>query len=224
MLRRIYPLLDWVYRVIAAFFELFLLLVVRVFLILVGLPLVAIAIPFARPGLSLSDGRQILNLPRWAWLFGNDYDGLLGDKRLWWRDNCDALVFLGLRPLLRKFGMRLDPLRVDSWVACFWWSAIRNPVNNLRLVPGFFCPVSECVIRYIGDSVVEDRPGFSGWQFVSARRSGGRSRWYGFYLVYQWKPTRAFVVRLGYKIKPEHLGSDEPGKGMTFKVNPYKEI
>lgn len=215
---------DWLFRVWGACLELFLLLVVRVALILVGLPVVAIAIPFAQLGLSVSDGRTILNLPRWAWLFGNDYDGLLGDKRFWWRDNCDALVLFGLRPLLRRLGVALDPLPVDSWLACFWWAAIRNPVNNLRLVRGFNCPVSECVIRFLGASVVEDKPGYSGWQFVAARHAGGRSRWYGFYLVHQWNTSRAFVLRLGYKIKPEHEGSDEPGKGMTFKINPFKAI
>lgn len=215
---------GWLLAILFASLQWFALLVVRVVLILVGIPLVAVAIPFAVREQSVSDGRAILNLPRAVWLFGNDYDGLLGDKRLWWRDNCDALVLFGLRPLLRRLGVALDPLPVDSWLACFWWAAIRNPVNNLRLVPGFNCPVSECVIRFLGAAVVEDKPGYSGWQFVAARHAGGRSRWYGFYLVHQWNTSRAFVVRLGYKIKPEHEGTDEPGKGMTFKLNPAKAI
>lgn len=224
MLETIHRGAGWLLAILFASLQWLALLVVRVVLILVGLPIVAIAIPFARRRLSISDGRPILNLPRWAWLVANDYDGLLGDKRLWWRDNCDALVLFGLRPLLRRLGVALDPLPVDSWLACFWWAAIRNPVNNLRLVTGFNCPVSECVIRFLGDAVVEDKPSYSGWQFVAARHAGGRSRWYGFYLVHQWNQTRAFVLRLGYKIKPEHEGSDEPGKGMTFKVNPFKAI
>lgn len=56
-------------------------------LLILGLVVVAVAIPFRVPGVSVSDGRSIVNLPRWAWLFGNDYDGLLGDKRGWWAEN-----------------------------------------------------------------------------------------------------------------------------------------
>lgn len=214
----------WCLEIPLALLQWAVLLVVRVALILVGLPVVALAIPFAVPGLSVSDLRPIVNLPRWAWLFGNDYDGLDGDKRYWWADNCDAYVLFGLLPLLRRLGVPLDPLTKTHWLARWWWAAVRNPVNNLRLVPGFNCPVSECVIRFLGAAVVEDKPGYSGWQFVAARHAGGRSRWYGFYLVHQWNTSRAFVLRLGYKIKPEHEGSDEPGKGMTFKINPFKAI
>ena len=214
----------WCLDLLFALVQWAVLAVVRLVLLLVGLPLVAVAILFAVPGYSLSDGRRIVDLPRWAWLWGNAFDGLGGDKRLWWAANCDALVLFGLLPLLRRLGLPLAPLRVTSWLARWWWAAVRNPVNNLRLVPGFNCPVSECVIRFLGASVVEDKPGYSGWQFVAARHAGGRSRWYGFYLVHQWNTSRAFVLRLGYKIKPEHEGSDEPGKGMTFKINPFKAI
>lgn len=215
---------GWLLAILFASLQWLALLVVRVVLILVGLPVVAIALPFAVPGVSRSDGRPIWNLPGWAWLFGNDFDGLDGDKRRWWADNCDDLVLFGLLPLLRRLGFSVDWLDADSWLARWWWAAVRNPVNNLRLVPGFNCPISECLIRFLGASVVEDKPGYSGWQFVAARHAGGRSRWYGFYLVHQWNTSRAFVLRLGYKIKPEHEGSDEPGKGMTFKINPFKAI
>lgn len=184
------------------------LLLIRVALIILGLGVVALAIPFRIPGVSASDGRPIQNLPRWAWLFGNDYDGLLGDKRSWWAKNT-------------PFG-----LAVDSYLAMWLWAAFRNPVNNLRLVPGLSCPVSECTITYRGDYVVEDKPHLGGWQFVIATRLSSRrtSHWYGLYLVHEWSPTRAFVLRVGYKIKPDHAGKDEPPKGMTFKINPWKSI
>lgn len=182
------------------------LIALRVMLIVLGLPIVALAIPFRVHALSASDGRPVVNLPRWAWLWGNDFDGLLGDKRGWWADNT-------------PFG-----LPADSFLSMWWWAAIRNPVNNLRLVPGISCPVSECHIAYQGHYTVEDKPNLGGWQFVAARRIGGRSRWYGFYFVHEWSATRAFVIRIGYKIKPSHQGSDEPAKGVTFKLNPWKEI
>lgn len=180
------------------------LLAVRLLLILLGFFVVAAAIPFRKLQRSKSDGRSIINLPRWAWLWGNDYDGLLGDKRGWWVDNT-------------PFGWR-----VNSFAAMWWWAAVRNPVNNLRLVAGISCPVSECSISYAGDRTVEDKPGRGGWQFVIAERR--TSVWYGFYLVHEWSATRAFVIRVGYKIKPSHAGSSEPPKGVTFKLNPWKEI
>lgn len=182
------------------------LIVVRVILIVLGFAVVAAAIPFRVLAVSLSDGRTIINLPRWAWLWGNDFDGLTGDKRGWWAANT-------------AFGWP-----VDSFCAMWWWAAVRNPVNNMRLVPGISCPVGQCLITYRGHHAVEDKPGLGGWQLVTAKRHGGRSRWYGFYLVHEWSATRALVVRIGYKIKPAHAGSDEPAKGMTFKLNPWKEI
>lgn len=182
------------------------LIVVRVLLIVFGLPIVALAIPFRAPAASVSDSRKIVSLPRWAWLWGNDFDGLLGDKRGWWVENTPF------------------DWPADSFAAMWWWAAIRNPANNLRLVPGISCPVSECLITYRGHYTVEDKPNMGGWQFVAARRRGGQSRWYGFYFVHEWSATRAFVIRVGHKIKPSHMGGGEPGKGMTFKLNPFKEI
>lgn len=193
-------------------------------LLVVGLLVVAVAVLFAVPSVSLIDGRPIFNLPRWAWLWGNDFDGLDGDKRAWWAANCDALVFWGLLPWLRAKGVPLGSLPVTSWLARWWWAAIRNPVNNLRLVPWLGCPVSECDIAFLGDYTVEDKPGQGGWQFVRATLRGGRSRWYGFYAVRVTSATTAAVLRLGFKVKPAHQDSNEPAKGMTFKVNPAKDI
>lgn len=182
----------------------FLLLVARVVMIALGLVVVAVAVPFAVPGVSVSDGRPIVNLPRWAWPWGNDYDGLDGDKRGWWAQN--------------------TPLGVDvqSWFARWWWAAWRNPANNLRLLPFFSCPVAYCSIRYVGDYSVEDKAGQGGFQFV--RAAYGWRRWYGLYWVKETSPTTARVLRLGFKIKPEHRGTPEPAKGLTFKFNLSKEI
>lgn len=200
------------------------LALLRLALLVVGLLVVAVAVPFAVPGVSRSDQRAIVNLPAWAWLFGNDFDGLDGDKRLWWALNCDALVFWGLLPWLRAKGLPFGPLPVTSWLARWWWAAIRNPVNNLRLVPGVSCPVSDCAIDYLGQAVVEDKPGQGGWQFVRATHRVGLLRWYGFYAVRVTGPATAALVRLGFKIKPAHQGSAEPAKGMTFKVSFNKDI
>lgn len=180
------------------------LLTIRLVLIVLGWLIVAAAIPFRKLARSASDGRPILTLPSWAWLWSNDLDGLTGDKRLWWHANA-------------PFG-----LGAHHWFSMWVWAAWRNPANNMRLVPGISCPVSECSITYAGQRVVEDKPNQSGWQFVTAARRS--SRWYGFYFVHCWSDTRAFVVRIGFKIKPDHAGGNEPSKGMTFKVNPWKAI
>lgn len=180
------------------------LLLSNVVLDLLGLFVVAAAIPFRVDAVSGSDGRPIVNLPKWVWLFGNDYDGLLGDKRGWWAENT-------------PFGWP-----VDSFLAMWWWAAIRNPVNNMRFVKLWQAPVVGSTINYKGDYTVEDHPGQAGWQFVIVENGG--KRWYGFYWVHQWSGTRAFVVRFGFKVKPSHAGTHEEPKGMTTKINPYKAI
>lgn len=180
------------------------LAIVRLLAIVCGLFVVAVALPFRVPGVSVSDGRSIVNLPRWAWLWGNDFDGLLGDKRGWWAANAP----LGWA--------------VDSFAAMWWWAAVRNPANNMRLLPAFSAPIVGSAIGYAGQYTVEDKPGMGGWQFVWAEQDG--RRWFGFYLVHEWSLTRAFVLRVGFKIKPSHAGTQEPAKGLTFKINPLKSI
>lgn len=214
----------WLCALLFAGLQWFALVLARLLSIALGLPVVALAALFPVLGVSVSDGRQIVNLRRWAWLWGNDFDGLDGDKRNWWADNCDALVLFGLLPMLRRIGVPVPRVPVTSWLARFWWAAVRNPANNMRLLALFSCPVSECVIRCLGQPLVEDKPGKGGWQFVVARRPGRINLWCGFYLVRELTATRAFVIRLGFKIRPDHEGSSEPAKGLTFKLNPWKEI
>jgi hypothetical protein len=182
------------------------LILARLLGIITGLVVVAIAIPFRREDISKSDGRRIINLPKWAWLWGNDFDGLLGDKREWWANNT-------------PFGWK-----VDSYMAMYWWAAIRNPANNMRFLDMFSAPVSvPARVYWKGDYIVEDKVGMDGWQLVISSDNGKDK--YGFYFVKCWNDARAFVVRIGFKIKPSHDESvDEPRKGLTFKINPYKDI
>lgn len=176
----------------------------NIVLVLTGFIMVAIAIPFRVKGYSVSDGREIVNLPKWAWLWGNDYDGLLGDGRGWWAENT-------------IFG-----LPVDSYFCMWWWAAVRNPANNKRLTSWYQVPVVGSTITYKGQYTVEDKPGMGGWQFVKIKHGGKNS--YGFYMVHEWSLTKAFVVRFGYKVKPSHAGTNEPAKGFTTKVNLFKAI
>lgn len=179
------------------------LFVANVVLDVIGLVVVAIALPFRVKDYSGSDGREISNLPKWAWLFGNDYDGVLGDKRGWWAANT-------------PFG-----LPVDNFVSMYTWAALRNPVNNMRRTNLFSAPVQGSTITFKGKEHVRDDKDSAGWQFVTTENSG--KKWFGFYLVYLWSDTRAFVIRLGFKVEPKDAGSAER-QGMTTKVNLWKAI
>lgn len=183
------------------------LFLIRLVLIVLGFIVVPVALLFPQAGTSVSDGRPIMVLPGWAWVWSNDFDGALGDKRGWWDAN--APFGLGAHHFLSKFV----------------WLAFRNPVNNLRRTDWFSCPVSSCFIDYAGSSVVEDKPGMGGWQFVTAEHERTEKTWHGFYWVHEWNAERAFVIRLGFKIKPDHeVMAGEPPKGFTIRLNPWKSI
>lgn len=181
-------------------------LTVRLLLIATGFVMVPLALPFREWSTSVMDNRRIWTLPLWAWLWSNDFDGTMGDKRGWW----DAHAPFGLG--------------AKHWFSQFVWLAIRNPANNFRRTKLGSCPVQECFIAFKGDFRVSDKPGMGGWRFIWAKHRDTSRKWYGFYLVKQWSETRALVVRLGFKIEPWHENAGEPPKGFTFKINPWKAI
>ena len=195
-----------------------LLFPVRVVLILLGLLVVPLALPFVQsagpwvPFTQAPGNWRLVTLPAWAWLWSNDRDGALGDKRGWWHLN--ALFGLGA---YHPFSM-------------FWWLALRNPANNMRFTPLLGCPVTECDYRYWGDENVEDRPGQGGRRFLLATHKRTGRRYYGFYSVWQWSATRAVVVQVGFKGEPKDWAEDytsDPSRqwaGITFEINPLKDI
>jgi len=195
-----------------------LFLPLRVFLILLGFLVVPAALPFLSiegPPIAFTQAPgfwSLRRLPFWAWLWSNDRDGALGDKRGWWHLNA-------------PFG-----LGAYHWFSQLWWLAIRNPANNMRFHPWFSCPLTECDFRYWGDKSVEDRPGQGGRRLLLATHKVTGRRYYGFYGVWQWSATRALVIQLGFKPEPsdwdEDYSSDPTAqwKGLTFEVNPWKSI
>lgn len=64
--------------------------------------------------------------PKWAWLWGNEEDGVCPD------------YYLPTRSL---------------WLRRFSWSAVRNSVNNLRFVWPFGFKPDSAKIKFIGDSL-----------------------------------------------------------------------
>jgi hypothetical protein len=169
-----------------------------------GLFVVAIAIPFRIESTSIDDGRPILNLPKWAYPWGNDFDGLLGDKRGWWTANA--------------------PFPFHTFLGMYWWAAIRNPANNMRMFSLWNAPIQGSRIEWRGDFTVADKPFMGGMQLVKLTNPSLRLPRYGFYWVHQWTPTHATVLRLGYKISPDLQGTLELPKGETTRFNPWKSI
>lgn len=195
------------------------LLALRALLVVLGLMVVPLALPFRRTDESTrqpftaSNGDWVLvTLPQWAWLWSNDRDGAVGDKRGWWHTNT-------------PFG-----LGAHHWLSMLIWLAFRNPANNARFTRLMGCPVTECDFEFWGDEVVKDRVGQGGRRFlVATHRNTGR-RYSGLYWVKTWSSKRALVVQIGFKGEPSDWAEDysnDPSrqwKGLTFEVNPWKNI
>lgn len=135
-------------------------------------------------------------LPKWAWVWDNDRDGSLGDKRGWWRE---------------KVG---NP--ESNWNQ-YRWLALRNPANNLRHMWPFYVNGKDLVKDYFGDYRVDDDPGKGGWQFVW---SGWRT---GFYLINQYgRLHRALEIRTGWKLRPEP--QQDKAVGFTVLIHPWRRL
>lgn len=153
-----------------------------------------------------------VHLPKWAWLWDNEKDGMRGDHKGRWL-NRDAPKWLSN-----------DTLRM------FWWAAIRNPANNLkRLVLG--CDIRSHRIETLkGNDYVRDDAKSAGFQLVRAKSKYGRTTRYHLYYVRVYKGTnRAIVIELGNKVRVDHIGQvydDEVKyyKGLTFEVSLFKKI
>jgi hypothetical protein len=207
-------MIKWLYFFWMVFLE--------AFVQLVGLVVNAITIPFARfdddesnrgAPVQYSQYPQYgtwrrLRLPRWALWWDNPYDGLLGDKRGWWANEC------------RKHG-RTE----HSFMSKYIWSAVRNPANYASRII-FGCDVSDCrVVKLAGntDVVKDDGSAGTSWHYIVATDPKGREyvRLYGaFNLV----GNKYLLVNIGWKIKMEHNTvssgdvDQERYKGNTFRA------
>lgn len=95
------------------------------------------------------------------------------------------------------------------WKCIFLWSAWRNPVGNLRFVPGIHPKPDPKRIRYVGNSL---DPAVD----LDMRRTEGIERrtplwcyasqglFAGFWIIWPFSSTRHFRLRVGWKI----LGKD----------------
>ena len=145
--------------------------------------------------------RKLVHLPKWAWIWDNDAEGMMS-----WMKNWPSICWDG------------DP---TTFLSMFQWAAVRNPANNLRFIRGiavYLPDVEEA--EYWGKEVVSDKWNVDGegWQFV--RCKGKYFPYYSFYWV-----GKKLTIRLGHKIEPAHfkpeylIGKPERKlwKGMTFR-------
>lgn len=205
----------------------FILSIVELIIQFLGLFVNIIAIPFRYKDTDTSNsGTSVIysqypefgkwerwRLPKWALWWDNPYDGLTGDKRGWWANECN------------KSGRSSN-----SFVSIYLWNALRNPANYFsRKITGI--DVSKCnIIKIAGDDEVDDT-GLSGksWQYLIAVDNNDREyiRLYG---VIPWSSTRMFYFNIGWKIKLSHMlvnpndREQDKFKGNTFRINPFKEI
>lgn len=188
-------------------------------MIVLGLIVVPIALPFRKEVESdrfaeiihMPDGRGVwrwtlVNLPKWAWPWGNKRDGCLGDIRGDYR-----------------FEQSPKWLRHSEYLLAFYWLAIRNPCNNFsRYTEGIAVDMKYATATTLsGQDVVKDRPGQEGYQFIHARGFDGLE-YYGFYLVKRYG-NRFLVIRLGHKMDIDDNGKEWPDetkswKGFTFRA------
>lgn len=182
---------------------------IRIILFLMGLVIVPIALLFAEehPDTRRSYSQfnrncywQLVTLPRWAWLWSNDRDGAMGDKRGWWDRECG---------------------NARSFKCMFKWLALRNPVHNTTFTR-LSCNVCKVSVILIGGSTELDFKDIEdGWQLL--KTSGNRFPCYHLYVV---KPKWGLYINIGHKIKLKHSNQfivlmDSPQKcwkKFTFRV------
>lgn len=198
-----------------------LLFLIRVLGILSGYLVVPLSLPFSRvvegtlrpfSDYPHNGSWQLEILPKLFWMWSNDEDGALGDKRGWWDANT-------------PFG------NCRSFMSKFWWLAVRNPFNNASRFSSFFaCNITNKDWEWYGQEYVRDDFSNTGWQLVFATDKDTKKIHGGFYWVHRWgSSNRALVVQLGNKIYPRHrwvVENDpiESFKGFTFEINPFKDI
>lgn len=163
------------------------LLVIRIILIIIGLVIVPMALPFRKHHLDTRKNFtehnrtkfwELVTLPKWAWIWSNDRDGALGDKRGWWDKECGDS---------------------RSFSCMFKWLALRNPAHNTTFT-ALSSNVCKSAVVCIGGLLEQDFKDIDdGWQLL--KTAGSRIPRYHLYIV---KPKIGLYVNIGHKIKLKH--------------------
>ncbi len=160
-------------------------IVIRLTAIILGLFIVALALPFrtekpvTNPDEQAYPSRKIVHLPKWAWLWDNDAEGMMS-----WMDEWPEMCWNG---------------KPDSFLSMWQWAAWRNPANNMRFVRGLALYVPDTKEwNFWGDTKVDDKDYVNGkgWNFIYAR--GKYFPYYGF----NWVGDK-YYTQLGHKVEPK---------------------
>lgn len=179
---------------------------------LLGLPIVWVALHFriehpenAVPFSQFPGEWWPVHLPKWAWPWDNNSDGMLGDKRGWWDNYCRENYDTSCNALY------------SMWQ----WAAVRNPANNWsRYVTGV--DQSRCKVEMLAGTVEDPDDDTPGWNLLLATRDDGKS----FPLFQGWLKypfaDKGFYWRFGWKVELNETVVGENWKGSVFKFSPWK--
>ena len=135
---------------------------------------------------------QLVRLPSWALWWDNAFDGMWGDKRGWWANDCKGE----------------HTSRYNMWR----WAALRNPANYFgRNVCGV--DVSTLSIALIKSGGVAESAPYRGWYLLKGMDSKGRV-YPRLYMEFAIHGNKGLMLDFGYKVKLSHNGtpSDAPEK------------
>lgn len=129
---------------------------------------------------------------KWMWLWSNWEDGI-----------CEGFQY-------KTFD--------KEWKQIIWWSCLRNPVNNLRLVPVLSCMIDPSKIKSIG---TYDKDPVPHLYFC----------WHGMYSCLSWQFIALGKLRrlwIGFKLYPtdvQGLGQSHRARGAVFTTElTYKAL
>jgi len=193
---------------IFGFLRAFGLVLLKLPMILLGLPVVWFALPKSSGSGELKPFSQfpqygswrLVRLPSWALWWDNAFDGMLGDKRGWWANECGGLH--------------------NEYFNMWKWAAIRNPAN--------FFSRNVCGVDVSQLLISEVTKGTSWFVLRGVDKSG--KVYPRFYLEYPIFKTYGVMIDIGWKIKLDHnnVQPESPEKdrikGIVFVGSPWKEL
>lgn len=181
--------------------------ILRMIGILTGFVIVPIALlfrterPVSNPDKQAYPSRKEVHLPRWAWIWDNDAEGMMS-----WMDEWPEMCWNG---------------KPYSFISMWQWAAWRNPANNMRFIRGIAVYLPDVKEHaFWGKESVNDKDYVNGkgWNFIYCK--GKYFPYYGF----NWVGDK-YYAQLGHKIEPKHFTADytkglmarKLWKGMTFR-------
>ena len=185
---------------------------------LLGLVIVALAIPFKTEDKTTEKpftqypqhGNWLLcRLPVWARPWDNPRDGLYGDKRGWWANERDG--------------------DYKSFLSCWLWTAVRNPANYFSRVMTAIDTTGASLKRLAGTSDQANENEL-GWHFISCEKDGEiLGCLFQAAIKYPFSSKYGFYCRFGYKIELDEPMTEADDyydrmRSSVWKFSPWKDL